>query len=120
MTANDYPTVYTWTYVPPTTGIAGSSTAVTVIAAPSDPNLSLCIDSIQLDGATNTAFEFTIQDTNSVVLLRKAFSTAGKSGDNVLFAEPLIATKGLGIQIKCSTAFTGNIYCNIQGRAILK
>ncbi|CAB4153244.1 hypothetical protein UFOVP602_50, partial [uncultured Caudovirales phage] len=71
MNIDSYSTISTWTYVPPALGINASATAVTVAAAPSDPTLSLCVDSIELDGATNTAMEFTIQDTAGVVLLRK-------------------------------------------------
>lgn len=117
---SESPTISTWNYAAAASGIPGSATAVTAQAAPQDPNLSIRVLSLQLDCSTNTAIEFTVQDTSAVVLARIPVTTSGKNGASYRFDPPLVATKGAGLQIKCSASFTGALYANLQGDVVIR
>lgn len=108
-----------WTYTPPSLGIAGSSTAVRVKTAAPDGQGRIAVDQITLNGSSNTAMEFTIQSSGGTVLWRHAITTAGIPQPICIpFDPPKYAPPGEALDIKCSSAFTGNIYANLGGRTL--
>lgn len=106
-----------WNYAPVVGGITGTSTAVTVEAAPADATQSNYVTSLQIAHGTLTAStEFAIRDgAGGTVLFRTALQTTANEMVPVKFTPPLRGSPGNLLEVVTLTAVTGNVYANLQG-----
>ena len=107
-----------WSYAAAASGIANTTTAVTIAAA-AGAGLRNYITGVQLSSdALGAATEFAIRDgAAGTVLWRKKIGTAGiVNGINYTFASPLKSTANTLLEVVTLTAsITGAVYFNAQG-----
>lgn len=105
-----------WTYAAAASGIAGSTTAVTVKTA-AGAGLRNYVCSLQLQTATlGNATEFCIRDgAGGTVLFRTQLQTTALPLLTIDFAVPLKGSTNTLLEIVTLTSATGGVYCNLQG-----
>lgn len=105
-----------WSYAAAASGIAGSTTAVTVKAA-AGAGARNYITSMQLQTATlGNATEFCIRDgAAGPVLWRTQLQTTAMPLLTIDFAVPLKGSTNTLLEIITLSSATGGVYCNLQG-----
>lgn len=105
-----------WTSVASASGIANTTTAVTVKAAAA-AGVRNYITGIQLSGDTlGAATEFAIRDgAAGTVLWRMKLNTTALVPTTIAFPTPLRGTAATLLEIVTLTAVTGGVYANLQG-----
>lgn len=110
----------TWRYAAASGGIANTTTAVTVIAAPTPATSSNYIKSLQIGHDTlGAATELVLRDgAAGTVLWRMKLQTAALPADTINLDPPIKATAGNLIEVATLTAtVTGGVFVNAQGYA---
>lgn len=105
-----------WSYAAAASGIAGSTTAVTVKAA-AGAGMRNYITTMQLQTATlGNATEFCIRDgASGTVLFRTQLQTTAMPLLTIDFAVPLKGSTNTLLEIVTLSSATGGVYCNLQG-----
>jgi hypothetical protein len=114
-------TVYTlacdgWSYAAATSGIANTTTAVTIKAAPQADERNY-LTSLQIQHATlGGATELCIRDgAGGTVLWRTQLQTTALPLTTIYFNNAIRASKGTLLEVVTLTQVTGAIYVNAQG-----
>lgn len=107
-----------WAYAAAGSGIANTTTAVTVKAA-AGAGLKNYVTGLQLSHATlGGATEFAIRDgAGGTVLYRATLATTANENVTQLFDPPLVGSVNTLVEIVTLTGVTGGVYCNLQGYA---
>jgi hypothetical protein len=105
-----------WTYAAAASGIANTTTAVTIKAG-AGASVRNYVEGIQLSSATlGGATEFAIRDgAAGTVLWRCTLGTAALPVTDIVFETPLRGSANTLLEIVTLTAVTGGVYCNVQG-----
>jgi hypothetical protein len=106
----------TWSYAAATSGIAATTTAVTIKAA-AGTGLRNYIDSIQIDHDTlGNATEFAIRDgAGGTVLWRGKLKTTAMPLTSINFDTPLRGSTNTLLEVVTLTSATGGVFVNVQG-----
>jgi len=107
-----------WKYAAAAGGITNTTTAVTIIAAPTPATASNYIKSIQIGHDTlGAATELVIRDgASGTVIWRMKLQTQALPADTINFDPPVKATAGNLIEVATLTAsVTGSVFVNAQG-----
>lgn len=104
-----------WNYAAAASGIANTTTAVTIKAAVAA--VRNCITSFSLQSATlGAATEFAIRDgAAGAVLFRTQLQTTAMPLHSVKLGTPLCGTVNTLLEVVTLTAATGGVYFNAQG-----
>lgn len=104
-----------WSYAAAASGIANTTTAVTIIAATSGKRNY--ITDIQISHATlGGATEFAIRDgAGGTVLWRMTFGTTAQDFGIYQFKVPLFGSIGTLLEVVTLSAVSGGVYVNAQG-----
>ena len=105
-----------WSYAAATSGIAASTTAVTIKAA-AGAGLRNYISSLQIQTATlGNATELAIRDgAAGTVLWRTQLQTTALPVVTINFPSPLKGTANTLLEVVTLTSATGGVYVNAQG-----
>lgn len=105
-----------WAYAAAASGIAATTTAVTVQAAAGAGRRNY-VTNMQLSHATlGNVTEFCIRDgAGGTVLHRMTLATTANENMTLLFDPPLRGSYNTLIEIVTLTSATGGVYCNLQG-----
>ena len=114
-------TVYTlpcdgWSYAAATSGIANTTTAVTIKAAPAS-DMRNYLTSLQIQTATlGGATELAIRDgAGGTVLWRTQLQTTALPLTTVEFQNAIAASRGTLLEVVTLTGVTGGVFVNAQG-----
>lgn len=105
-----------WAYAAAASGIAASTTAVTVKAA-AGAGLRNYVTNLQLSHATlGNATEFCVRDgAGGAVLHRMTLATTANENVTLMFDPPLRGSLNTLLEIVTLSSATGGVYCNLQG-----
>jgi len=106
-----------WTFASATAGIANTTTAVTLKAAPAQASQRNYLTDLQLQSATlGAATELAIRDgAGGAVLWRTQLQTTALPLVSINFQTPLKGSPGNLLEVVTLTAVTGGVYVNAQG-----
>lgn len=105
-----------WSFAVATSGIANTTTAVTIKAA-AGASVKTYLTSCQIDHDTlGGVTELVWRDgAGGTVLARKKLQVTAVEGAQVTFASPLAGTANTLMEVATLTAVTGGVYVNCQG-----
>ena len=105
-----------WNYAAASSGIASTTTAVTIKAA-AGAGLRNYITDIQISHATlGAATEFAVRDgAGGTVLWRGTLGTVANENISVRFNTPLVGTANTLLEVLTISSVTGGVYFNAQG-----
>lgn len=111
------PLAQEWSYAAAASGIAASTTAVTIKAAPAVASMRNYITDIQIQTATlGNATELCIRDgAGGTVLWRTQLQTTAMPVIGINFQTPLRGSPGNLLEVVTLTSATGGVYFNAQG-----
>ena len=106
-----------WSFASATSGIANTTTAVTLKAAPADNTQRNYITDLQVQSATlGGATELAIRDgAAGTVLWRTQLQTTAMPLVAFNFQSPLQGSPGSLVEVVTLSAVTGGVYVNAQG-----
>ena len=105
-----------WNYAAATSGIASTTTAVTIKAA-AGAGLRNYITDIQVSHATlGAATELAIRDgAGGTVLWRMTLGTVANENISVRLSTPIFSSANTLLEVVTLTSVTGGVYVNAQG-----
>lgn len=105
-----------WSYAAAASGIASTTTAVTIKAA-AGAGVRNYLSTLHISHATlGAATEFAVRDgAGGTVLFRATLGTAANEGVPMFFDPPLRGSANTLMEVVTLTSVTGGVYANAQG-----